>query len=498
MLGTLLGRKDRSAAQDQVERFGDARIPRRLGVEILRATPARRNHLQGLRDKLSSMTLEEKDELVDRLLARVALFVYDLPASENNHHSGRFGLLDHLLEVAHDTVRELSAPGFEVSPEPSTNHRERPLWVYAGMVGAIAHDLGKPLDLDVSAPGKGTSWDPKAEPLRLFCERHDLSETGPALWHFHPKRGLRGHEKNINVLLPVVLTAEARNYLGPRLGSVIDAMTRDEEWKTQGGRLHPAKAVVRIIRRVDGTTADQNSSEPARSQVPPVVVPLARPIPPKPKEAPEQKTLPFPMLADRPVRVPRPPAALAESPAAGELRSDDPSAEEEPVFVPKDFWPEPIPDRKKRTGDPVEIEARLRAELEPARFLSTLRRMVTAHRLSRNNLCTEIYIRPDFVWFMLPRAFRRVALINHLPFDGEVLKRMLSVLQGIPQVSPGSSRRVQVFVKPRPDGSAFEAVRIKTPGFLTARQLESLGVYGYEIRALEENRGATPGKQEQP
>jgi hypothetical protein len=78
-------------------------IARRLGEEVLRATPARRNHLQGIRDRLSSMTLEEKDALVDRILARLALFVHDLPASEASHHSGRFGLLDHLLEVAHGT-----------------------------------------------------------------------------------------------------------------------------------------------------------------------------------------------------------------------------------------------------------------------------------------------------------------------------------------------------------------------------------------------------------
>jgi hypothetical protein len=99
-LATFLGRKDRSEGVSRVEAFGQSKISRQQGEELLRATTERRNLLQGIRDRLSSMTREEKDELVDRLFARVALFLFDLPASESSHHSRRFGLLDHLLEVA--------------------------------------------------------------------------------------------------------------------------------------------------------------------------------------------------------------------------------------------------------------------------------------------------------------------------------------------------------------------------------------------------------------
>jgi hypothetical protein len=485
-LHSFMSQKDPSKADLRMERFGEVQIERKLGEEILRATPERRNHLQGIRDRLSSMTLEEKDALVDQVFARVALFVFDLPASKANHHSRRFGLLDHLLEVAHHTVRELAAPGFQISPDPSTNHRERPLWVYAGLVAAVAHDIGKPLDLEIAAPGKGTCWNPRVEPLRLFCRRHGLSGTGTELWHFLSGRGLRGHEKSTTVLLPMVLTPLVAEYLGPRLASVILAMTKDEEWKPVGGRSHPAQEVVRVVRRIDEVTAKADRDRERETQGD-----LVRKIPrdpavPAPLPAPGPKLLTAPSALHLPeagVAPVRPAQALSEAPIA---RSEE-DAEEEPLILPPDFWGEEVPHPRERRGDPVETLRYLQAELDPARFMNTLRRMVVARRLSRNNYYTEVYIRPDYVWFMLPRALRRVALINHLPFDTDVLRRMLVSLKASPQVAPGSERRVPVFMKPRPDARTFEAVRVKTQGFLSESELACLGVYGYDLKALDPN-----------
>lgn len=467
-LATLLGRKDRSDAGSRVETFGESRIARQVGEEILRATPARRNHVQGIRDRLSSMTREEKEELVDRLFARVALFVFDLPASEANHHSGRFGLLDHLLEVAHQAVREASSPAFSVSPEQSTNHREKPLWVYAGLVAALAHDIGKPLDLEVTAPGSGKCWDPKMEPLRLFCDRHRLSETGPALWHFRPGRGLRGHEKHIATLLPLVLTPEVAEYLGPRLPAVVGAMTTGAEWKLADGRRLPAQEIVRIVRRVDESSSRKDVAE-VKAPIPVV----ARSLPLKlavlvPIQVPEQQSLPFPPVQEEPVRV-DPPVTV----------------EEEPLCIPPDFRPEPIPEKSARRWDPTEIALRLRAELVPARFVDTLRRMILSRRLSRNNLCTEIYVRPDFVWLIVPRALRRVALINQLPWEVSTERGMVEALRASSLVVPESPRRLKVFVRPMPGGPSYEAIRIETRGFLSDDEVKRIGVYGYEIQALD-------------
>ncbi|HLY75887.1 MAG TPA: TraI domain-containing protein [Planctomycetota bacterium] len=484
-LAILLGRKDRSDAASKIETFGASRIPRQVGEDLLRATPERRNHIQGIRERLSALTREEKDELVDRVFARVALFVFDLPASESNHHSGRFGLLDHLLEVAHQTVRELSAPAFQVSQEHSTNHREKPLWVYAGMVAAIAHDIGKPLDLDVSAPGSGKCWDPRAEPLRLFCDRHRLPETGPALWHFHVGRGLRGHEKHIGELLPIVLTPAAQEYLGTRLATVVEAMTMNGEWKLVAGKPHPAQEVVRIVRRVDDTTSRKDvtaakvpSGDPVRPL--PSKVPVARPGP-----VSRQQSLPFPPVPKESPKGQPPPVGRGVVPPCRMAAPADLGDDEEPFLVPPDFRPEPVPELSARRGDPTETALRLRSELDPARFIDTLRRMLLARRLSRNNLCTESYICPDFVWLIVPRALRKVALISRLPWDQATERAMFQSLRASPLVVPASPRLLKVFVRPRPGGASYQAVRIQTRGFLSADEVKCVGTYDYELEALD-------------
>jgi hypothetical protein len=283
----------------------------------------------------------------------------------------------------------------------------------------------------------------------------------------------------------MVLTREVEEYLGPRLGSVIEAMTLNQEWKPLAGRFHPAQEVVRIVRRMDGSTSKMNKSElrggggvPGRG--------LPPPAPRKPETAiPEQQTLPFPPPVEPPKGVVATPPRAVPTPLT--LVTDDPEVppEEPPLVIPTDFWGEEVPRRRTRRGDPLETERRIEAELAPARFIDTLRRMVVARRLSRNNSYTEVYIRPDFVWLMLPRALRHVAIIIHLPFDTDVLRRMLSSLKASPQVVPGSRSRVPVFMKPRPDASTFEAVRLKTRGFLTEPELSSLGVYEYDLRAIE-------------
>lgn len=468
-LATLLGRKDHSDAASRVETFGKSSIPRQWGEELLRATAERRNHIQGIRERLSSLTREQKDELVDRLFARVALFVFDLPASESNHHSGRFGLLDHLLEVAHHTVRELSSPAFEVSKEHSTNHREKPLWVYAGLVAAIAHDIGKPLDLDVRAPGSGKCWDPREEPLRLFCDRHRLPETGPALWHFHAGRGLRGHEKHIVTLLPIVTIPAVGEYLGTRLSAVLEAMSTKGEWKLVGGRLQPAQEVVRVVRQVDESTSRKDVSLGKGAE--PV-----RPVPPKLPVVPVvvpafQQALPFPPIAPLP------------------RKNDD----EEPLLAPPDFRPEPVPAHSARRGDPTETEQRLKRELDPVRFIDTLRRMLWARRLSRNGLCTETYVCADYVWLIVPRAFQKAARFTRLPWERATLQAMLQALSRSPLVVPGSPGCLKVFVRPRPGGASYLAVRIRSEGFLSADDQKTLGTYAYELEALE--LPATPARE---
>lgn len=463
-LGTLIGLRARAEEGAACETFGDVQASRLAGLEILRGTPARRNCVQGIRDALASMSREQKDELVDRVLARLALFVFDLPASERNHHSRRFGLLDHLLEVAFHSARELSGPAFQVSPEPSVQHREGPLWAYGGVVAAIAHDIGKPLDLEVAAPGSPERWDPTREPLKCFCDRLGLSGTGPELWHFRSGRGMRSHERAIGQLLPVVLPPHVEEFLGPRLGSILRAMS-DEDWAETPGVLKAARDVVRVVRRIDQATGIEDHEGRGEPGAKPSLAETQLPEAAPQHEAHETGR----ELPSTPSHV-RPPAA-----------EPVPEDTEEVPYVPLDLWEEPVPKPKADKGDPVETARKLDAALEPSRFLELVRRMIVRRRLPRNGLYSEVYVRPDYVWLILPAALRRIARINHLPFNTVVLERMVSALGVTAQVEPFNQKTVTLYIRTRPDSSAFRAVRIKREGFLADEELSELGVHEFEI-----------------
>lgn len=474
IIASLMGFKEGSA--DPALWEGQA------GMDILRGTAARRNHHQGIRDALSSMSKEEKDELVDRLLARLAFFVFDLPASERNHHRDRFGLLEHTLEVAHLTARELSGPGFEISPDVSVQHREGPRWVYAGVVAAVLHDLGKVLDLEVVAPGDPNPWDPNKEPLRLFCERKGLSETGRTFWHYLPGRGMRLHEKHLPLVAPQVLTPEVGKYLGPRLRSILDRLTSQEGWAKDSRPRDPACEVIRIMRTKDEASSVQDRDLARAEPGAPVTPAPPRPLPPPiPREAEPSPPPPTKVVGQGELWTD--PAEPGPAPLPHPDREPAEPAEPPPLG-PLGFWPEPVPKVSKRRGDPVESERKLATFLDPARMLGQIRRYIIRGRLDRNGLYSEVYLRPDYVWLVSPRAFRRLSLIEGLPYDQGTLARMHQSLTCSPLCEPDQHSGALVYMRPRPETRSFQAIRIKTRGFLAETELAQLGIHGYDIRIV--------------
>ena len=480
-----------SAERDgAVECFGEARVPREEGLEILRGTAVRRGQLQGIRDGLPSMTRAEKDELVDRVWARVALYVFDLPASRAHHHSRRFGLLDHLLEVAQGSVQKLSAPSFQISPEPSINHRERPLWVYAGVVAALAHDIGKPLDLDVLVPGSPAVWNPRIEPLRLFCRRQGLEETGPALWNFHSGRGWHGHERHSQEIFPFVVPPSVAEYLGPRLPAVLHALFSGQDYRTAPDLSWAACEVVKVVRWVDQTTARKEGDLPG---LPKEAGPRGSKLEPATPPSPEGLATPSPAIEE-------PACAPAESSAAALPASRPPLAappQASPrIPVPADFWREKVQRPRNRRGDPEENRRRLEVELAPDRLLDTIRRLIVMCRLSRNALQTDIYVQYDAVWLIVPRSLRRIARIIRLPFDTEVLRVMLHSLGASPLVEPWCPEQVPFYIKTQPNSMTYQAVRIRTLGFLSGAELAEVGLHAPQIRIVDPRRPSAPEEKE--
>lgn len=146
-----------------------------------------------------------------------AQFVQQLPASEAHHHCSIGGLLEHAIDVTYKTV--VLRQGHQLPAGASTEEmaRKRDLWTYAAGMGALLHDIGKPLTdqraqlFDDVGQSLG-QWNPWAGPMPGHAthyrvtfvreRRHRLHERVPLLMArlFLPQEGLRWLGSDLNVL----------------------------------------------------------------------------------------------------------------------------------------------------------------------------------------------------------------------------------------------------------------------------------------------------------
>ncbi|MDR8761978.1 hypothetical protein FEP90_03675 [Burkholderia multivorans] len=109
--------------------------------------------MQGTARRIGSsvgLSTENEQRDIEPLIRRLTEFVQLLPASESHHHAQPGGLLVHLFEVARYALhfREGYRLPLGASPEDQMRHGAR--CSYAVLVGALLHDIGKPLaDLKV-------------------------------------------------------------------------------------------------------------------------------------------------------------------------------------------------------------------------------------------------------------------------------------------------------------------------------------------------------------
>ena len=146
-----------------------------------------------------------------------AQFVQQLPASEAHHHCNVGGLLEHAIDVTYKTV--VLRQGHQLPAGASTEEmaKKRDLWTYAAGMGALLHDIGKPLTdqraqlFDDVGQSLG-QWNPWAGPMPCHAthyrvtfvreRRHRLHERVPLLMAhlFLPQEGLRWLGSDLDVL----------------------------------------------------------------------------------------------------------------------------------------------------------------------------------------------------------------------------------------------------------------------------------------------------------
>lgn len=131
--------------------------------------------LLGKLQQASGFSYRDFDTLLRPVLVRYAAFVHLLPASENHHHWDIGGLLRHGLECSFYAARKCEGAVFALDFTPSQRKLLEPRYRMCAILGALMHDLGKPL-FDVGAIDESgeMQWDPHVEPLNAWLTANKL------------------------------------------------------------------------------------------------------------------------------------------------------------------------------------------------------------------------------------------------------------------------------------------------------------------------------------
>lgn len=442
-----------------VEVFGRTSILRSRGEEILSATPKRKDLCQGIRDRIGYVAKSQKHDLVDRVLVRFALFVGDLPASERDHDSGSFGLLDHSLDIAHKVVKTLASSAFKPSPNPVASSRERPAWVYAGFLAALLHDVGKVLGIEVvrCEEGKpfGDPWNPRVQPLVGYLAARGIERAHPKHAKFIAGRGDRTHERMGSLLHALVLDPGVIHHAGAAYTHVVEAYVERSAKESPTHLPETAKMVASLIRQVDGGDRRKEDKSTGKKSNPE-------------QGKPESKQA----SVDQAARSERTASASppAKKPPAG------PVGAAPPVAKPA------AGGSSGGSGPNQRMDTRSEKLLEPAALLAALKGAIDSGALPRNSKSAQVLIRPDRVWVFFPHGFRelwkRVTSKSSQSYEERILQALSRSGEAFEQ-APESPKAV---IRTRPDSRHPRwAVGIRTGALFDDKTARDLGFWPYVV-----------------
>ena len=184
-----------------------------------------------------------------RVMAKLRDLVGDLPASADHHHSSRFGLLQHSLEVALKMLEEFEKTLLPDAPPDLAvfNTVVDPLQTqYLCFLAGLGHDLGKLFDIELVAGER--RWSPLNETYAEFLRQ---VKREPML-EWNKKRVRGGHAQFSPWLLHHLLSPADVRFIGlERLRELTGALTGS----------HTADQPTPLARLV--STLDQQSVEQA-------------------------------------------------------------------------------------------------------------------------------------------------------------------------------------------------------------------------------------------
>jgi hypothetical protein len=189
-----------------------------------------------------------------RVIAKLRDLVGDLPASADHHHSTRFGLLRHPLEVALKMLEQSSAAAVKEHPPDGTldafgNIGNDSRSQYLHFLAGLCHDLGKLFEMDVWQGDR--RWSPLHETYADFVRQ---AKTNPVMrWRADRVRG--AHAMFSPSLVHHLIDCSDFKYLGREgLTNLVDAIigTHNAEQPTP---------VARVLRKLDQKSVKEATPE---------------------------------------------------------------------------------------------------------------------------------------------------------------------------------------------------------------------------------------------
>lgn len=187
-----------------------------------------------------------------RVMAKLRDLVGDLPASADHHHSSRFGLLQHSLEVALKMLKEFEKMLFADVPPNATAisiPADSRQLKYVCFLAGLSHDLGKLFDMELLAGDR--CWSPLHQTYAEFLSQ---AKVEPML-RWNEKRVRGGHAQFSSWLMHHLLSSADIEFLGlERLGLLTAALTGTH------GR-NQSTALARVLSNLDQQSVEQSAPD---------------------------------------------------------------------------------------------------------------------------------------------------------------------------------------------------------------------------------------------
>ena len=218
---------------------------------------------QGLVDDLhrtSGLSHEEFKRIFLPAVYEYARYVHLLPASETHHHYGQGGLFRHGLECAFYAALKCESAVFALDHPPVVRKQLEPRWRIAAMLGAMIHDMGKPI-VDVGAldASGNLSWNPHTSSLYDWLQAHNLPYYNI---HWRPGARHKRHEAFTGALVYRIFPQVTLDWLGAHHGQeAIDAMLM-----ALNGGVDPRNPLCAIIKAADSASVERDIKESRKRQ----------------------------------------------------------------------------------------------------------------------------------------------------------------------------------------------------------------------------------------